>query len=244
MTSHQFDLNPARVEVSSLVYTQPEVIRDAIDLPEEARPNVFRIDTRSMRRALESLPAVAQADVYVTLPDRLVVSVTERTPTFVLTTPAGSFIVDAEGFVLDDLPAADATGLGLPIVSDSREQFAPQVTVGGRIDEVSLGATLRLAAITPALIGTAYETLSLSVDDVDGYILSAQPDGWRAIFGHYTPNLRPVDLIDRQVQCLRSRVEAGEQGIAVIYLASLDERCGTFLPEATPVESTTPTPPA
>ena len=237
-----FDLDPGRVEVSSLVYTQPEAIRQVIDVPEGALPNVFRIDTGSMRRALEALPAVARAEVYVTLPHRLVVRVTERTPTFVVITPAAAFAVDSEGFVLDELPAADAPSLGLPVVNDTREQFAPELEVGGRLDAVSVDATLRLAAVTPALIGTGYEALSLTVDDVDGYVLRALPTGWRAIFGHYTPNLRPVDLIDRQVQCLRSRVEAGEQGIAVIYLATLDERCGTFLPEGTPVETASPAP--
>lgn len=244
LTSHSFELDPSDVEVSSLVYTQPEAIRAAIGLPEDAAPNVFRIDTRSMRRALEALPAVAHADVYVTLPHRLVVSVTERTPTFVITAPAGAFIIDVDGFVLDELPQTEATDLGLPVVNDVREQFAPELVVGGRLDAVSLDATLRLAAITPALIGTAYETLSVTVDDADGYVLSAEPDGWRAVFGHYTPNLRPVDQIDRQVQCLRARVEAGEQGIAVIYLATLDDRCGTFLPEGTPVEPASPSPPA
>ena len=240
LTSHTFDLDPSDVEVSSLVYTQPGVIRAAIGLPEDAAPNVFRIDTRSMRRALEALPAVAHADVYVTLPGRLVVAVTERTPTFVLTTLAGAFVLDVDGFVLDELSPEESRDLGLPVVDDVREQFAPELEVGGRLDAVSLDATLRLAAITPALIGTAYETLALSVDDADGYVLRAEPDGWRAVFGHYTPNLRPVDLIDRQVQCLRARVDAGEQGIAIIYLATLDDRCGTFLPEATPVEQASP----
>ncbi|MGI8928708.1 MAG: cell division protein FtsQ/DivIB [Candidatus Limnocylindrales bacterium] len=244
LTSHAFDLDPSDVEVSSLVYTQPDVVRQAISLPEDAAPNIFRIDTRSMSRALEALPAVARADVYLTLPHRLVVSVTERTPTFVLTTPAGAFVLDVDGFVLDELPPAEAIDLSLPVVDDVRDQFGPDLEVGGRLDQVSLDAMLRLAAITPELIGTAYETMSLKVDDTDGYVLSAEPDGWRAVFGHYTPNLRPVDLIDRQVQCLRARVEAGEQGIAVIYLATLDDRCGTFLPERTPVESAPPSPPA
>ena len=244
LTSHSFDLDPDTIEVSSLVYTQAVAIQEAIGIPLGSTPNVFRIDTRSMRRALEALPAVARADVQVTLPDRLLVSVSERTPTFVLNTLRGSFVLDVDGFVLDELLAADAPVLGLPVVDDLREQFAPDLDVGGRLDTVSLDATLRLAVITPSLIGTAYETLALTVDDADGYVLTAEPDGWRAVFGHYTPNLRPVDLIDRQVQCLRSRVEAGEQGIVVIYLSTLDERCGTFLPEGTPVEPAPPSPPA
>ena len=35
-------------------------------------------------------------------------------------------------------------------------------------------------------------------------MLTAEPHGWRAIFGSYTPTLRPPDMIARQVQCLRS----------------------------------------
>lgn len=244
VTNHQFDLDPAKVEVSTLVYTQPEVIREALGLPATARPNVFRIDTRSMRRVLEALPAVARADVQVTLPDRLVVDVAEREAVFALATDTGTYLVADNGFVLYALPAHDWSSVDVPAIEDRRAEFAPELEAGGRLDAISLAATLRLAAITPELIGTQYEVLSLTVDDAEGYVLNAEPDGWRAVFGHYTPNLRPVDLIDRQVQCLRSRVEAGEEGIAVIYLATLDERCGTFLPEGTPVESASTSPPA
>ena len=240
VTSHQFDLNPTRVEVSSLVYTQPDLIRQIIDVPTGFTPNVFRISTGRMERDLGALPAVAGADVYVTLPDRLVVQVIERTPTFVLATPTGAFVVDVDGYILDDLPLADAASLGLAIVSDLRDEFAADVEVGGRLDEVSLDADLRLAAITPELIGTGYDQLSLTVDDTDGYVVTAEPGGWRAVFGHYTPNLRPVDIFDGQVQCLRARVAAGEEDVAVIYLAPLDERCGTFLPRSTPARSASP----
>lgn len=241
VTSHQFDLDPTRVEVSSLIYTQPDLIRVIIDVPPDFRPNVFRISTSRMERDLAALPAVAAADVYVTLPDRLVVRVTERTPTFVLATATGTFVVDVDGFVLDDLPVSEAASLGLPMVSDLRELFTPEVEVGGRIDELSLDATLRLAAITPEMIGTGYGQLAVTADDTDGYVLTAGPGGWRAVFGHYTPNLRPIDIIDRQVQCLRARVATGEDDIAVIYLAPLDERCGTFLPRTTPADQATPT---
>ena len=165
------------------------------------------------------MPAVASANVYVALPDRLVVDVTERTPTFVLATPASAYVLDVDGFVLDEVSVADAASLGLPVVTDLRDQFAPVLEVGGRLDAVSLDADLRLAAITPETIGTSFSQLDVTADDTDGYVLTAEPGGWRAIFGHYTPNLRPIDIFDSQVQCLRARVGAGETDIAVIYLA-------------------------
>lgn len=245
VSSHSFDLDPAKVSVSELVYTSPEVIREVIDLAPDATPNVFRIDTRRMEQALASLPAVASADVAVVLPDALDVEVTERTPTFIVTTDLAAFVVDVDGFVLDELPLSDAGTLGLPIVADTRQQFAPRMAAGGRLDAISLDASLRLLALRPTDLGTRFQGLALTVDDVDGYVLVARPNGWRAIFGHYTPNLRPVDLIDRQVQCLRARVAAGEDGVDAIYLAPQGEHCGTYLPgrtPGTPTETANPTP--
>ncbi len=242
MTSERFELNPANVSISELVYTQPDVIRSTINLPQDLAPNVFRIGTRDMQRALESLPAVAAADVHVDLPDSLVVDVTERTPTFVLISGDTAYVVDRDGHVLDGVERGDAAGIGLPIVLDDRVDYAPELEVGGVLDQVSLDADLRLAALTPEIVGTAYEHLRLSVNDTDGYVLQAEPNGWRAIFGQYTPNLRPVDIIDRQVQCLRARVGEDEQKIAVIYLAPLDEGCGTYLPRTTHAPPASPTP--
>ena len=245
VSSHTFALDPAKVSVSELVYTSPDLIREVIDLAPDATPNVFRIDTRRMERALASLPAVADADVFVILPDALDVEVTERKPTFVVATPQQAFVVDVDGFVLDELPLSDAGTLRLPIVTDARQLFAPGVAVGGRLDAISLDAALRLLVLAPDDLGTRFQSLTLTVDDVDGYVLVARPNGWRAIFGHYTPNLRPVDLIDRQVQCLRSRVAAGEEGVSVIYLAPQGDHCGTYLPGRTPGApdaTATPTP--
>jgi len=49
-------------------------------------------------------------------------------------------------------------------------------------------------------------------------------------------------MIPRQVQCLRSLLGAGEAEVTTIYLAPLDERCGTYVPVATPRETPTPAP--
>jgi cell division septal protein FtsQ len=244
VTSHAFDLDPAKVQISSLVYTAPDAIQDAIDLAPSDTPNVFRIDTGRMERALDALPAVAEADVHVSLPDRLTVRVVERTPTFVVETSDNAYVIDVDGFVLDDLLEDEVAGLGIPVVRDLRDQFGPELEVGGRLDAISLAADLRLAAITPAMVGSQYTSLEVVADDGDGYYLIARPGGWRAIFGHYTPNLRPVEMIDQQVQCLRTLIAADEQDVSVVYLAPQDDRCGTFMPVTTPAPepSAAPTP--
>jgi hypothetical protein len=114
--------------------------------------------------------------------------------------------------------------------------------LGGRVDATTVDANLRLASLTPDSLGTSYAALALSVDDSDGYVLTAGPGGWRAVFGHYTPTLRPVDIIDRQVACLRARIDAGERDIEVVYLSPVDDRCGTYVPAGNPGATETPTP--
>jgi hypothetical protein len=93
---------------------------------------------------------------------------------------------------------------------------------------------LKLAALTPADVDSAATSFSLFIDDENGFTLGADLPAWRAVFGHYTPNLRPVDMIDQQVQCLRSLLADREQQVAVIYLAPAEDRCGTFRARPTP----------
>jgi hypothetical protein len=101
---------------------------------------------------------------------------------------------------------------------------------------------LQLGALTPAQIDSSATSLTLDINDDDGFVMTAAPAGWQAIFGQYTPNLRPTDLIPRQVQCLRSLLGADEKDVHTVYLAPLDERCGTYLPIATPRATPTPVP--
>lgn len=240
LTNDDFNLRGDGVQITGLRYTSADDVRAVIGLPAGATPNVFRVDTGSMERALASLPAIERADVDVVMPDQLAVSIKERTPVFLLRTPTIAFLIDDTGVALDDMQIQDTVDVGLPIIDDARVQFAPELEVGGRLDAISLAADLRLAALTPEAIGTSYASLVVSVWDDDGYVLTAQPGGWRAIFGHYTQTLRPVDIIDRQVECLRSRVAPDETDIAVIYLAPLEDRCGTYLPRETPRASASP----
>lgn len=240
LTNDDFNLRADGLHITGLRYTSAEEVRAVIGLPAGATPNIFRVDTGSMERALASLPAIERADVDVVLPDQLAVAIKERTPVFLLRTPTVAFLVDQLGVALDDVQLPDAANVGLPVVNDARVQFAPVLEVGSRLDEISLAADLRLAALTPEAIGSSYTSLTVDVGDDDGYVLTAEPGGWRAIFGHYTQTLRPVDILDRQVECLRARVALDETEIAVIYLAPLEDRCGTYLPRATPRASASP----
>ncbi len=231
VTSHQFALAADGVEISGVQYTDITAVTDALDLPATGAPNVFGLHTEPMRRALLALPAVAAADVHVALPDRLVVDITERTAVLRIYNHDGfAYLIDGEGMVLDardmrlDIPS------GLPVIEDQRVHLGIPYQVGQLIDPSESAAMLQIRALTPALVGSSAAALAVSLNDIDGFVVSSAPDGWRAVFGFYTPTLRPPTEIAQQVQCLRSLLATGEAQFQTIYLAPSDDRCGTYLP--------------
>lgn len=233
-TNDDFVLGPDGAQISGLRYTDRATVLAAAALAEDARPNLFTVPTQQMRAGLLALPAVADADVHVVLPNRLEMSLVERAPVLALRRRDGNFVVDADGVVLASPGDEELAALGLPTIEDDRLVLATDVHVGGSLDSLDLAAMLQLGAVTPALLESSASTLGLTIDDADGYVMTAAPYGWRAIFGNYTPTLRPPDLIPRQVQCLRSLLAQDEAALATIYLAPLDERCGTYLPRISP----------
>lgn len=225
----RFQLDPAKVDIVGVHYTDEQQARDLLALA-GSRPNLFRLRTTPIARAVEELPAVARADLVVGLPDRLTLVVVERTPVFVWRAAGEQVLVDAAGAAISPAVAGTAD---LPLVTDARSGSQP-LAVGERLDSIALAAVLKLGALTPADLDSAASSLSLAIDDDNGFTLTADDPGWRAVFGHYTPNLRPVDMIDQQVQCLRSLLADREPAIAIIYLAPAADRCGTFRARPTP----------
>jgi hypothetical protein len=196
-----------------------------------------------MERAIASFPSISDAQVRIGLPNRVDISVTERQPIFAVRWGGNAFLVDHAGVVLAQTTDAQVGALGIPVVNDERTSNVVPLAVGATIDPIDLEAILQLGALTPSLIDSHATSLDLAVRDDDGFVLSAQPEGWQAIFGNYTPNLRSTEIIPRQVQCLRSLVDASESALRTVYLAPLEEACGTYLPLTTPRATPTPAPP-
>jgi len=231
-TDRAFSVDPGSVVVSGLRFTDPGSVRRSMRLVGDIHPATVVISTRSMEAAIEQLPAVASARVRATLPDSLTVSVTERQPILAWTAEDGSWLMDVEGtmFVPASLATEEelgdgSTGSGLPGVDDLRTGMP--LTLGGRLDPVDLEAVRTLAAVTPESIGSSAPALFLSLDDHDGWVLTA-PGHWRAVFGHYTQTLAPPGRIPVQVQCLRSLLKDRETTVDEVTLAVQADRCGTF----------------
>ena len=203
----------------------------------EGGSNLFLLASDRLQAAVEQLPGVLSADVAVDLPDTVRVRVVERDPILVWTVGDHRFLVDRDGGLFADVqPGPGSPVNGLPSVVDNRASAAT-LAVGGHLDAVDLDAATRLGALRPDQVGSAAAGLRLTIDDEDGFTMRPSSGPWAAVFGFYTPTLRPPDMIPGQVQALRSLLLAqGEAAVRHVTLASAQG--GTYLPRATPTPST------
>lgn len=217
--------------------TDPAAIEQRVGLT-TGSVNLFLVRADDIASALRQLPTVTDARVTVDLPDTLRVHLIERQPILAWVVGGERFVVDRDGVVFAVYPA-DAPGpsKGLPTVTDERAASS-SLAVGGRLDPVDLDAATRLGSLTPADVGSAKKRLLISVDDADGYVVQPSPGGPVAVFGFYTPTLRPPDLIPGQVRLLRSLIAGREATVLRVVLAS--DTSGTYVPRSTPAAGASP----
>jgi hypothetical protein len=134
------------------------------------------------------------------------------------------------GRVGDNPPALPPT----PIIDDRRAASAG-LSIGARLNSQDVDAATRLASLVPGDVGSAATRLRVLVTDENGFVVRADPQGWSAIFGFYTPSLRTPELIPGQVRLLRSLLIGRSTDRRVVLASETD---GTYVPgrpEAQPV---------
>lgn len=231
--SPAFGLRP--VVVHGLHFTDAAQVTARLGVTEGA--NLFAVSTELIVARLRELPTVAAADVTVQLPDTLDVEVRERDPILVWTIAARRFLVDRDGVLFAEVGEGSADAAGLPAMTDLRATSA-SFAVGDRLDPIDLDAATRLETVRPADVGSAAARLAVSVTDENGFVVTAVPGGWSAVFGFYTPSLRRPDLIPGQVRLLHSLLAGREPTVDRVILAS--DTSGTWIPRSSPAPSATP----
>ena len=218
------------LRIDGAVYTDPAAVETAI--ADAHGQNLFRLSTTPLRAALDKLPTVDSANVGVQLPGTLHVTLQERVPVLIWRVGARRYLVDADGNLfglLGDKAPAQAAEL---VVIDDRRAASAGLSVGTRLDPQDTDAATRLASLVPADVGSAAKALQVRVTDENGFVIRADPQGWLAVFGFYTPSLRTTDLIPGQVRLLRSLLIGREPLVNRIILAS--DTDGTYVPKPTP----------
>lgn len=235
--SSAFGFSQLRVEGATI--TGEAAIRDRLALTKGT--NLFEIRTQPLADVLKELPAVADAEVHVGLPDTVSVQVHERRPILVWQVDDRRWYVDDAGRLFAEAPQKlEGDFADLPVIVDTR-LTSRAFRVGSTIDPVDLDVARRLAALTPAQVGSAASGLSTGVSDQNGFILRSNPKGWVAVFGFYGLSQRTPDLIPKQVVLLQQLLhQAGEDNVAMAILA--DATDGTYIPRASPAPSAQPSP--
>lgn len=241
LTDESFTVGGENVTFRGLVHADEAEVRDLLsDI--DRRPNVFRVRASEIVAELSTLTEVDAASAVVTLPANVSVTLDERDPVFIWSDDAQSWLVDEDGMLFapadledaaeqpgDDADEGNEDGARerLPVVVDARLPEEPP-TEGTYLSPIDLAAMRQLLAVDAELLGSRAQELELRVDDAHGYVLEGRDAGWRALFGHYTLNLQPPDVIPAQVQCLKWLLDKREPRLEQVRLAVSDDACGTF----------------
>lgn len=226
------------IDVEGATWTSRDAVVRALEVDRDA--NLFALRTSALAARLSGMAAVASARVEVALPDRLRVTLVERTPILVWRVGKRDLLLDRDGLLFAVLDEASRGSIGrLRVIRDDRAASA-SLRPGDRIDPVDLDAATRLGSLAPADAGSSARALNVVITDEQGYLVRAWPDGWTAVFGFYTPTLRTPELIPGQVRLLRSLIIGREPTVQRVVLA--DDRNGTFIPRPTPTPSPSASP--
>jgi hypothetical protein len=219
------------VEVSGAALSSDAQVRTAAGIGEGTNP--FTLETGAIARRLEQLPTVASAAVSVDLLGGVTIRLTERQPILAWAVGNRRLLVDQRGQAFADLeaePADDAvraTLEALPAIEDERSSAAA-LAVGDVIDPVEFDVARRLGSLRPADVGSGASGLRVAVEDPEGFVVRPVPAGWTAVFGIYTPTLRPASIVPGQVRLLAGLLAGREDQIGRVLLAS--ETDGTYEP--------------
>lgn len=102
-----------RLDISGNRYTRRSDVVSALGLASGASQLAF--DTSAAEARIEALPWVLKAGIHRSLPDGLVVEITERRPAIVWRAPDRDLLLDMDGRELSTLPRG--ADLGLPVVT-------------------------------------------------------------------------------------------------------------------------------
>lgn len=188
--------------------TNPQILTDIQALHLEGN-NIFLADTSRDEAALQAFPMISHASVSRSLPDTLVIQITERQPILIWQMGNQAWSVDASGVLIAQAQEPQA----LPVVRDEHtldatgKPFAP----GGKIDPALVKMARQLLERLPRELGIS----NFSLRNTSAYgMVVVSADGWQARFGD------PQDL-ETKIQMLGAILHIAQQRQQPLALVDL-----------------------
>lgn len=113
-------------EIRGLQHISENQIAEKVKVFEDQNKNIFALDLDGLRQSIEQLPWVKEAVVRRTLPDKLIINVTERVPLAFVRMENATLLVDEDGAFLDDYAVA-ASRLDFPVIQGIESGESPAI---------------------------------------------------------------------------------------------------------------------
>ena len=157
---------------------------------------LFTASAADARRLLLTLPAVRDATVVLSLPDRARIAITERTPVGRWILGPTEWFVDPDGVLFGSADPAAAPAIRITDDRDATRSCAG--ASGGRcIDPALLAAALRLAAIAPGELRADVPKPEVRIDRTATGLTLRTGSGWEIRFGGPEDLERKLELARR-----------------------------------------------
>ena len=173
--------------------------------------SIFRVGLDEAAQRARALPWVRDVRLYRHLPNRISMSITERTPAAVLESGSGRYLIDDEGMVIVREVAAKADAQVLPTVSISEGKANP----GHPVDSGALTEALALLGEIAHRGGWRPADITVRANSAETLTVVYGGHEFRIGSGNYTEKLRRLGEILSDVQ---------QRGLTIAYVDLRPER--------------------
>ena len=210
-------LRVSAVEISGNEWTAESALNRALAPITGAA--LLTVDPNAVARDVLAIPGVTGATVSVRIPGTVLVQISEAGPAVLWRTSAVTLLLNPDGVVIGELARTAAIPeslANLPFVED-RRVTSRNLIRGDRLDAAELATALRLAAVTPAELGSGAGSLSIAVDERYGFELLSQGSRWTAVFGF--SGMNPTD----NEAIMAARLTSQTDAIRTLFVSQPEE---------------------
>ena len=175
-TSSSFHVSKVEIKGSRLLNAQ-----DALKITGADKANIFLLSEDDVAKKLKTLPYVLDVKVSKSIPDKLVVELTERTSTVTWKVGDLDYLVDADGVVLDSALDKDlsAQAQAYTVIQSQEDR---RLKIGDRVDQVAVRSA---PIIQNELAQSGVKLAAIQYLPGSGLMAVSAPESgnWKALLG-------------------------------------------------------------
>jgi len=173
--------------------------------------NIFRVDLEAAARRARSNPWVREVRIHRSMPNRITMVFSERTPTMLLDTGSTRYLIDDDGVILERLRKENVSAWPLPVVviKDYHARPGDQVTSEGLAEAVVLLGEIAARG------GWQLANVTIRANSPDALTVVYADHEFRLGSGRYAEKLRRLaEVMD----------DAKQRGMEITYVDVRPER--------------------